>query len=484
MESRAVASPEPFAYRRIADQLAASVAAGVLRVGARVPSVREACATWGVSVPTVLQAYRLLEARGLIEPRPRSGYFVRAPRADAGAAPRGVRRALDPSPIRTGDLIVDFLEAVADPRHVPLGTALPDAALLPTTQLARTLAAVTRRDRVRSAMLAIPSGAEELRLEIARRLVASRVTVGADDVVVTNGAMEAVSLGLRVLARPGDTVAVESPAYFGTLQIIQALGLRALEIPTDSREGIDVDALDDALARRRVAAVVVTPTVHNPLGVVLADERRRRLAAVLDAHRVPVVEDETYAELHYAAVRPPSLRAYARAAPILSCGSVSKTLASGYRVGWIVPGPVRNELLRLKAATTVATSMPAQLAVAEFLRAGGYDHHLRRLRVLLQRNVDRVRAEVLARFPAGTRVSSPSGGFLLWIELPEAADAHAVYERCLLRSVSVAPGPIFSAGGAYRHFLRLNAGLLWSDELARALQVVADEVAAAERAPR
>jgi DNA-binding transcriptional MocR family regulator len=169
--------------------------------------------------------------------------------------------------------------------------------------------------------------------------------------------------------------------------------------------------------------------------------------------------------------------------PILSCGSFSKTLASGYRVGWIVPGAVRGEVLRLKAATTVATSMPAQLAIAEFLRAGGYDRHLRRLRVRLQRNVGRVRAEVLDRFPAGTRVSSPQGGLLLWIELPEAADARSVYARCLQRGVSVAPGPIFSAAGAYGHFLRLNAGLLWSDELARALQVVADEVRAAARAP-
>jgi DNA-binding transcriptional MocR family regulator len=275
---------------------------------------------------------------------------------------------------------------------------------------------------------------------------------------------------------------VESPAYFGTLQVIQALGLRALEIPTDSREGIDPDALDAALRRRRVAAVVVTPNGHNPLGVVLGEERRRRLAAVLAAHGVPALEDETYAELHHAPVRPPSLRAYARTAPVLSCGSFSKTLASGYRVGWIVPGPLRSAVLQLKAATTVATSMPAQLAVAEFLRVGGYDHHLRRLRARLERNVDRVRAEVLDHFPAGTRVSSPQSGFLLWVELPEAVDARAVYGRCLARGVSVAPGPIFSAVGAYRHFLRLNAGLLWSDELGRALRVVADDVRAGRRA--
>lgn len=469
---------ERFLYRQIADQIADAIASGVLPTGTLVPSVRKACATWDVSVPTILQAYRLLEARGLIEPRARSGYFVRSRRVEHGAAPRNQRPLLKPTPVRTGDMILDFLEAVAEERHLPLGSALPDAALLPTGQLARTLATVTRRDRVRSAMHAAPSGAEELRRMVAHRLIASRVSVGADDVVVTNGAMEAVSLGLRVLTRPGDTVAVESPAYFGTLQIIQALGLKALEIPTDSREGIDVEVLDAALKRRKVAAAVLTPNVHNPLGFVLGDARRRQLAKVLDAHRLPVVEDETYAELAYDEARPPSLRAYARVAPIVSCGSFSKTLASGYRVGWMVPGAVRNDVLRLKAATTVATSMPAQLAIAEFLRVGGYDHHLRRLRMKLKHNVERVRAEVLARFPHETRVSSPDGGFLLWIELPESADAARVYEQCRTRGVSIAPGPLFSASGAFRHFLRLNAGLLWSSELARAIQVVADVVAA------
>ena len=474
-QASARASDEPFAYQRIADELAARVADGTLGPGYRMPSIRRTAGRWKVSIPTVIQAYRVLEARRLIEARPRSGYFVLAhggrPLAAAGAS----RPSALPTSVATADLIVRFLGAIADPKLVPLGTALPDAALLPTARLARTLGAVVRRDPVRSVMIAIPAGTVELRVEIARRSLATRAAVSADDVVITTGCAEAIALGLRVLTEPGDTVALESPAFFGTLQVIAALGLRALELPTDPRTGIDLEALDAALATRTVRALVLSPTVHNPLGFVMSDERKRALATVLDRHGVPVIEDDTYADLHFGAERPASLRAFVRSAPVLWCGSFSKTLAPAFRVGWIVPGEYRTELLRVKAATTVATAAPTELAIAEFLRTGGYDHHLRKLRRVLHENVQRVAAEVAERFPPGTMISRPAGGFLLWIELPERVDALELSRRCQLRGVSVAPGPVFSATGEYRSCIRLNAGLQWSPHIAQAVQTIADE---------
>ena len=469
------APDEPFAYQRIADELAARIADGTLEPGYRLPSIRRTAAHWGVSLPTVIQAFRVLEARRLIEARPRSGYFVLAhtgrPLAAAGAS----RPTALPTSVATADLIVRFLGAIADPKLVPLGTALPDAALLPTARLARTLGSVVRRDPVRSVMIAIPAGTMELRVEIARRSLATRAAVSTDDVVITTGCAEAIALGLRVLTEPGDTVALESPAFFGTLQVIAALGLRALELPTDPRTGIDLGALDAALGLGTVRAVVLSPTVHNPLGFVMLDEGKRALAAVLDRHGVPVIEDDTYADLHFGAERPASLRAFARTAPVLWCGSFSKTLAPAFRVGWIVPGPYRTELLRVKAATTVATAAPTELAIAEFLRTGGYDHHLRKLRRVLHENVQRVAAEVAQRFPPATRISRPAGGFLLWIELPETVDALELSRRCQLEGVSIAPGPVFSATGDYRNCIRLNAGLRWSPHIAQAVQTIADE---------
>jgi DNA-binding transcriptional MocR family regulator len=468
-------SSEAYAYRRIAEEIATRIEDGTLRAGDRLPSVRRTSAQWAVSIPTVLQAYRLLEARRIVAARPKSGFFVLPSERLTPAQPRTARPEPAAASVTTGELIVRFLEGVADPRLIALGTALPDAALLPTARLARTLGAVARRDRIRSAMISNPSGAEELRLEIARRTIATRAPVSPDDVVVTAGCAEAIALALRALTRPGDTVVVESPAYFGTLQAIEGLGLRALEVPTDPREGVDLEALDHALGANAPAAVVLTPNVHNPLGFVMSESRKRELAYLLDDHGIPIIEDETYAELHFGLDRPAPLRAFVRSAALLSCGSFSKTLAPAYRVGWIVPGRYRSEIMRLKAATSVATSMPPQLAVAELLRSGGYDHHLRNLKTALRGNVQRLTNEVVGRFPAGTRISSPAGGFLLWVELPDEVNALELYQRCRKRGVSLAPGPVFSATGGNRNFIRLNAGLLWSAQIERGLDVIAEE---------
>jgi DNA-binding transcriptional MocR family regulator len=232
-----------------------------------------------------------------------------------------------------------------------------------------------------------------------------------------------------------------------------------------------------ALRSRSAAAVVVTPNVHNPLGCVMPDERKRELAALLDRYQVPTIEDDTYAELSFAPDRPASLRAFVRTAPVLSCGSFSKTLAPAYRVGWMIPGRYRGAITRLKAATSVATALPPQLAIAELLRSGGYDHHVRQLTSALHANVQRVASEVATRFPSNTRVTAPAGGFLLWVELPETVDALELYRRCMARGVSLAPGPVFSATGGNRNFIRLNGGLLWSAQIERAMEVLSGEAA-------
>lgn len=473
---RRPSSDEPYAYRRIAGEVSARIADGTLRPGDRLPSVRRTSAQWGVSIPTVLQAYRLLEAQRVVAARPKSGFFVLARGAsDRAAEPRAARGAAVAAHVTTGGLIVDFLEAVADHRAAPLGTALPDAALLPTARLARVLGAVVRHDQVRSAVISTPSGAEELRGEIARRTLATRAPVSRDDIVITNGCAEAIALGLRALTNPGDAVVVESPAYFGTLQAIDMLGLRALEVSTDPREGIRLDALEQALRSGSASALVVTPNVHNPLGCVMPDERKRDLAALLDQFGIPTIEDDTYAELSFSSDRAASLRAFVRTAPVLSCGSFSKTLAPAYRVGWMIPGRYVRDVVRLKAATSVATALPPQLAIAEFLRVGGYDHHVRQLRSTLHANLQRVASELATRFPPGTRISSPAGGFLLWVELPESVDALELYRRCMVREVSLAPGPVFSATGGNRNFIRLNGGLLWSAQIERAVDIIAGE---------
>ena len=463
-----------FAYEQLADEIAEQIRNGTLRSGERIPSVREASGQRGVSVTTVLEAYRRLEALHLVEARPRSGFYVLPDRAHRVPAPRTSRPASTPTEVTTAGLMDTILAASADPEAVPLGAAVPDPALLPLRALGRSMGAALRRHDSGGGTYGPPQGAPELRREIAKREWLSGRPAAPDDVIVTCGAAEAVSLAIRATTAPGDVVAVESPAFFGTLQAIVGLGRRALEIPTCPVDGIDVDALGEALDRHRVGACVVTPNFHNPLGSLMPDDRKASLVRTLAGRGVPLIEDDTFGDLAFDDQHPRSLRSWDEADRVLRVGSFSKTLAPGYRVGWILPGPRYAEAVhRQKLASTVTGATPPQLAVAGYLASGRYEKHLRRLRRTFRENVARLRAEVAARFPSGTRLSRPEGGFLLWVRLPDGVDALELHERTHAAGISISPGPIFSPSGGFRSFVRLSAGHPWTDRTEAALDALA-----------
>lgn len=466
-----------FAYERLADDLAEQIRGGIMRPGDRVTSVRRMSQRRGVSISTVLQAYRVLESRRAIGARPKSGFYVLAPERARIGEPGLTRPGPTPTPITTGELIGDVLAAASDPDLVPLGAALPDPELLPARALNRLMGTVLRRDPGRATSFMGPAGCVELRREIARREWEAGCRVSADEVWVTCGAIEALSLALRATTRPGDTVAVESPAFFGVLQAIESLGCRALEIPTDPRNGLCVDAFRRALETNPIAACVVTPNFHNPLGALMPEEAKHALVRLAVERGIPVIEDDTFGELYFDGPRPRSLLADASDGWVIRCSTFSKTLAPGYRLGWIVPGErFRDAIERLKYATTIATATPPQLAVAEYLGTPAYDRHLRNLRRVFRVNVERLAFEVSERFPEGTRVSRPAGGFLLWVQLPAGVDAVALHNAGRAIGVGLSPGCIYSAAGNYRDCIRLSAGYPWNDRMDAGLDALAARV--------
>jgi DNA-binding transcriptional MocR family regulator len=461
-------------YEQLAEELTGLIGAGSLRPGDRLPSVRLLSDQRGVSISTVLQAYLLLESRGFVETRPQSGHYVRATRLALVPEPRPPRVRTQATRVSVSDLIARVYGAARDPDVVLLGAGFMSPALLPTERLNRGMAAVARAAGGAGIAYDPPPGLPALRRQIARRAADCGVALGADDIVTTIGAMEALHLCLRAVASAGDSIVVESPAYYGALQLIESLGMRAIEVPANPGTGIDLGLLEAAVRQHRVKACLLVPNFSNPLGSLMPDEAKHELVRLLARREIPLIEDDIYGDLHFDGARPRPARAFDRAGLVMLCGSFSKTLAPGYRVGYVAPGRFRDVVERLKFAQTVATPTLPQMAIADFLENGGYERHLRRLRRSLREQVARVSEAIAVHFPAGTRISRPRGGFLLWVEMPHGKSALELHDRALARGVSVAPGPIFSAKQRFASCVRVSCGFPWSASIERGIRTLGE----------
>jgi DNA-binding transcriptional MocR family regulator len=465
------ASPDFPLYRRVADRIAGLIGSGTFGPGDRIPSVRRMSRQLTVSQATIVEAYRLLEDRGLVEARPQSGFYVRP---SAAPTPRLRRTASGRSATKLdiGDLTLRYLRECGRADLVPLGAAVPDSSFLPVAKLNRVLARVVRLRAGTSAAYDPLPGHAKLRAQVARRALEAGCVLEPEEIVTTSGAQQALGLCLRAVTRPGDTVAIESPTYYGLLEVLGALHLRALEVATDPHDGICLEALAEALDRQSVAAVALVPSFGNPLGHCMPDDARRRLVELLAARGVPLVEDDVYGELPFEGSRPKACQAFDRQGLVLLCSSFSKTIAPGFRVGWAAPGRFRDAVERLKFATSVAAPTPTQMAVAEFLADGGFDRHVRRMRRTYRDLVCRISCAVAEAFPAGTRISRPAGGHVLWIELPPGTDSVRLHDQALHEGIGVLPGPLFSAAGRYRNFIRLNCAVPWTPPVADAIRTL------------
>jgi DNA-binding transcriptional MocR family regulator len=454
-------------YAQIAEHLGDLIQRGTYSPGDRVPSVRQLSRELGVSMTTVLEAYGRLETRGLIEARPQRGYFVRRslpalPRAPADSIARSAVA------VSCAGLTTRVIENARRLPYGRLGAAVPDTALLPTGHLGRLLRAVSRQDDRLGVHYDVDLGDATLRSLVAQRAHFGGARIGPDEVLITNGATEALAIALRVTCQPGDLVAVETPTYFNHLQLLEHLGLRAIEIPTDCCTGLSIAALELALAEHEVRAVLTVPSFQNPTGGCMAPEDRQRLVALCARHRVPVIEDDIYGEMHFGAVRPPLLKASDADGGVLLCSSVSKSVAPGFRVGWLIAGRWMDQAVTAKLLTTLGSPTVTQEVIGSFMAAGDFDRHLRRIRPVYERRVDELTGALRRHLPAETRITTPSGGMVLWLELPETIDVMKLYEAAVDAGIAFAPGPAFSAKQRYRHHLRLNAAC-WSTAMEPAI---------------
>jgi DNA-binding transcriptional MocR family regulator len=468
---KSAAARDPL-YVRLASEFRRQIDGGVLRAGDKLPSIRALRHGRGVSSATVMDAYLRLERDGYVRARDRSGFYVAQPAARALPEPLVPNALVPPVPVGISELVAQVLRQAGDSRFVPLGVSTPGQTLLPIARLNRAFRRAAARWPLHSATYGSMRGQMPLRRQIARRALTSGFTCDPEDIIITSGGMDALNLTLRAVVPPGGVVAVESPTYFGILQVLESLGLRAVEVPADPGAGIDLGLLDRAIRRHRVKAVVSMTTCHNPLGSVMSDAAKADLVALTARHETALIEDGVYSELVYDETARRPAKAFDRKGLVLFCGSFSKVLAPGLRVGWVEAGRFRDRVEALKGITSLMSAALPQLAVAELLESGFYDRYIRRLRLRVADQTNRYIQALSEIFPPGTRMTRPAGGNLVWVQLPKGVDGSQLYRRLLDQHISVFPGEIFSAGAKHRGFVRVSCGATWSPAIERAVAVL------------
>ena len=444
-------------YLRLAKSFERQLRAGVLRVGDRLPSIRQLRDAHQVSAATAVGCYLWLERQGYVRARPKSGYFVsRAPVAE-GPAPDVTARMRGPVPVRVAGLSAAGV-LLSRRGALDLGPAVICPALLPTRRLNRSVRLALSAFSDHAVEYEDTRGNLRLRRQIARLVFRQGAACSADDIIVTSGSTEALNLAIRAVTSPGSVVAVESPSCYETLQVLESLHLRAVEIPHVPKQGVDLSLLESAVTRHKVAAIITIATCHNPMGDCVTDDHKARLVAFAERHDIPIIESDTFGDLVFSGPRPRALKAFDTSGLVLQCCSLAHYVAPGFNLGWANAGRWQAQVRHLKGLTNLANARLPQLAMAEFLESGGFDTHLRDLRVALWRSVDAARDEVLRTFPSGTRVSLPEGGFVLWVQLPDAFDGVEVAARTAAAGIAILPGAAFSANLQYRNYIRIACG--------------------------
>lgn len=467
MQSKRVAQEAGgFQYLKLADEIEQKVLAGGYKSGEKLPSLRSVQARTGLSITTIYRAYQELEDRGVVDPREKSGFFVRSQIRNILPLPGFKRHNPQPKQVRVNMLVDAVMEALSDTSMLHMGAAVPAPELLPLKQLrASTKNAASIYAKHGGIGYGPPDGIPEIRRQISNRVLGYGDRVDMDEIVITNGCMDAIQLCLQAVANPGDTILVESPTFTCYLQLIEDLKMLVLEVPTSPEFGLDFDSLEKAVTEHDVKACILNPNFQNPLGFEMREEAKRKVVQFMGKKSIPIIEDDIYGELYFGAARPKPLKSFDRDGLVLYCSSFSKSLAPDLRVGWAMPGRFIERVRRLKFNTRIASSKLNQLIVSDYIEGGSYDRHLRRLRIALKSQTLNTALAIARHFPRGTKISAPGGGLILWVQMDERIDGMKLFFEARDQNIFVLPGLISSSTDHYRNCIRVSCGNLWNERV-------------------
>ncbi len=458
-----------FLYVEISNNIAGLIRNEVLKAGDRLPSVRMLCQEHGISMNTAKRIFLELEAQSLIESKPQSGYFVSRLLHRKPALPE-VSKPLRTSGKEPDELIRKVYGSMRKGEVTFLSIGVLAKELLPIAKLNKELMHATRQLKGSGTEYESIPGNENLRRLVAARSIGWGGSLREEDLITTAGGMNALSFCMMALGKPGDTIAMESPCYPGSLQLAVSLGLKVLELPTHPTTGIEVDALKKVI--NKIDLCLLVPNFNTPLGSLMPEENKKEVVRLLAKHGIPLIEDDIYGDLYFTGQRPKCCKSFDREGNVLLCSSFSKTLAPGYRVGWVAPGKYKDRILKLKWVHAISSSTVNNEAVANFLKSGRYDTHLRKLRLTLQQNYQYAVDAIAEYFPADTRISRPQGGLAAWVEFNKKVNTADLFDRAIKQKIGISPGRMYTLQNQFENCMRLSIGLYWTDELRQKLKTL------------
>ncbi len=452
-------------YLQVSGGIEKMIADEVLAIGDKLPSVRILSEEHGISMSTAFRAYYHLESKGLIESRPKSGYYVKFNHRRYLDMPEQPVQDTVVHEVSVSEMIDDIYKEIGSDSAMNFALAVPDASLLPAAKLTKSVVHALRNDKYHCITYEDTQGNPELRKEIARLSFNREGKIKPDEIVITSGCLEAVLMCLKAVTNYGDTVAIESPAYFGLYQAIESLGLNVAEIPTDPVTGIIPERLQKAIKKFSVKACVIMSNFSNPLGSTMPDEHKKMVVEMLAAQNIPLIEDDIYGDLYFGKSRPRPCKYYDKKGLVMYCSSLSKSLAPGYRIGWTIPGKFTERVNQMKRIHNISCPALTQAALAHYLRYGRFEYHLKNLRRELHTQSLRYVQAITNYFPADTKVSRPMGGFVLWLELNKKINAFKLRAEARKHDIYIVPGKIFSSGTAYSNCIRISFGKPWNEDV-------------------
>lgn len=463
-------SSNDFLYQQVIAFIERQQKQGVLRAGDKLPSLRKLSKQFNISVPTVKQAYVELERQGTISARPQSGYYLKAQQARV-LKPRPAQwQGSAPVEVKCRSLIEQVYDAVHLPNAIPLGISNPVNAHPADKALARLMRSVISKVAEKAVSYGPANGDPQLRNQLAFRYQTLGVEVAPNDIIISNGAQEALSIALQCVAKAGDIIAIESPCFFGIIELIESLGMRAIEVYTCTEDGVGFIELEKAIKQHKVKACLFSTAINNPLGSMMSDQQRQAMVELLESHNIPLIEDDVYSELYFTEQLPKPAQFYSQKGLVLTCSSFSKTAAPGYRVGWLISAKFEEQAKRIKRAQSCSTAMLQQWTLTQYLLSGEYDRHLTVLRKKLRYNCERMRALIAQYFPDQTCISNAQGGSVLWVRCRSHIKTQIIFKQAIKQGFSFAPGIIFSLSGKYQNYMRISFGVQWHADIEQAVE--------------